>query len=67
MGIVQLTRLYEKSRIENACRRALVLQHCSFRIIDNMLRSGGDQLEISLDDSNHIPDHENIRGSNHYQ
>lgn len=67
MGIVQLARLYEKVRIENACRRAQVLQHCSFRTIDNMLRSGADQLEVPLADNNHIPTHENIRGGNHYQ
>lgn len=67
MGVVQLTRLYEKSRIENACCRALVLQHCSYRTIDNILSSGTDQVEVPLHDTNHIPEHENIRGGNHYQ
>lgn len=67
MGIIQLTRLYEKTRIEKACRRALTLEHCSFRTIANILRTGSDQLEIQLGDSNHIPEHENIRGSHHYQ
>jgi transposase len=67
MGIVQLTRLYPKDRIENACSRALTLQHCSFRIIDNMLRSGVDQLDLPLEVDNHIPAHDNIRGSSHYQ
>ena len=67
MGIVQLSRLYTKERIENACSRALTLQHCSFRIIDNMLRSGVDQLDLPPDGENHIPAHENIRGASHYQ
>lgn len=67
MGIVQLTRLYEKPRVEKACQRAMGVQHCSYRIIDNMLRSGADQLDLSFDTKNHIPDHENIRGSSHYQ
>ena len=67
MGIVQLTKGYEKSRIENACRRALVLERCSFRTIDNMLRSGADQLELPLPLNNHIPMHDNIRGADHYQ
>lgn len=66
MGIVHLTRLYEKSRVENACRRALLASHCSYRIIDNMLRSGVDQLELPLQDHNHIPAHDNIRGADHY-
>jgi Transposase and inactivated derivatives len=67
MGIIQLTRLYTKERIEKACRRALTLEHCSFRTIDNILRSGSDQLEIPDGSNNHIPEHENIRGSHHYQ
>lgn len=67
MGIVQLTRLYNKDRIEKACSRAMNLQHCSFRIIDNMLRTGADQLDLPVEGKNHIPAHENIRGSNHYQ
>jgi transposase len=67
MGILQLTRLYTKDRVENACDRALVLHHCSYRIIDNMLRNGVDQLDLQPEMNNHIPDHENIRGASHYQ
>ena len=67
MGIVHLTRLYQKDRIENACHRAQLLQHCSFRTIDNMLRSGTDQLELPQSENNHIPAHDNIRGADHYQ
>jgi len=67
MGIIQLTRLYTKDRIERACDRALALPNWSFRIIDNMLRSGADQLPLPHDVANHIPSHENIRGAGHYQ
>jgi transposase len=67
MGIVQLTRLYDRERVEGACYRALAAHHCSYRIIDNILRSGVDQLEISQRDNNHIPSHDNIRGSDYYQ
>jgi transposase len=67
MGIVQLARLYAKDRVEKACQRAMSLPHSSFRIIDNMLRSGVDQLELPFQEANHIPTHENIRGANHYQ
>ncbi|MFM1744441.1 MAG: hypothetical protein RLZZ630_378 [Bacteroidota bacterium] len=66
MGIVQLTRLYAHDRIEKACARAMAATHFSYRIIDNMLRSGMDQLELPLEESNHIPLHENIRGAGHY-
>jgi hypothetical protein len=67
MGIIHLARLYPKDRIEKACGRALALQHCSFRIIDNMLRSGMDRMDPSVSKSNHIPAHDNIRGADHYQ
>ena len=67
MGIVQLTRLYVKERVERACHKGLAAHHCSYRIIDNMLRSGADQLELELPDVNHIPSHDNIRGADYYQ
>lgn len=67
MGIVHLKRWYDPGRIENACGRALALPHCSFRTIDNMLRSGTDRMEVFNPDSNHIPAHDNIRGAGHYQ
>lgn len=67
MGIVQLTRLYDKERVERACHKALAAHRCSYRIIDNMLRSGADQLELDLPHVNHIPSHDNIRGSDYYQ
>lgn len=67
MGIIHLPRLYDKSRIENACARGLAVAHCSYRIIENMLKSGMDQLDLPLEDYNHIPHHTNIRGAGHYQ
>jgi len=67
MGIIHLTRLYDKSRIEKACARAITASHCSYRIIENMLKSGMDQLELPIEDRNHIPPHVNIRGAGHYQ
>ena len=66
-GIVHFTRLYDKSRIETACQRMLSAHHCSYRIIENMLKSGMDKLDLSAEDRNHIPEHENIRGADHYQ
>ncbi len=62
-----LARLYSSTRVENACERASVLDRCSFQIIENMLKSGMDQLEMLTIENNHIPEHENIRGANHYQ
>ena len=68
MGITTgLPSLYSSTRVENACGRASVLDRCSFQIIENMLKSGMDQLEMLTTENNHIPEHENIRGADHYQ
>lgn len=66
-GIVHLTRLYDKSRIETACQRMLSAQHCSYRSIENMLKSGMDKLDLFNEEKNHIPPHQNIRGADQYQ
>ncbi|CAN5305171.1 hypothetical protein BH09BAC3_BH09BAC3_35840 [soil metagenome] len=66
-GIVHLSRLFEKSRIETACQRMLSAHHCSYRSIENMLKSGMDKLDLFSEDKNHIPDHPNIRGAGQYQ
>ena len=67
MGITQLTRAYDKARIEKACARGLMASHYSFRNIENILKSGFDQLELPLQEGNHIPPHQNIRGADHYR
>jgi transposase len=67
MGIVQLTRLYDKQRVEKACGRALAIANCSYRTIDNMLRNGTDRPDLPLPVDHHMPTHENIRGADHYQ
>lgn len=66
MGIVQLARLYDKTRIEKACAKGLAGSHCSYRSIEAILRSGADQLTLELETPN-LPVHENIRGSQYYQ
>ena len=66
-GIVHLTRLYDKNRIETACQRMLSAQHCSYRSIENMLKSGMDKLDLFNEEKNHIPPHQNIRGADQYQ
>ncbi len=60
-GIVHLTRLYEKSRIETACQRMLSAQHCSYRSIENMLKSGMDKLDLFNEEKNHIPPHHSMQ------
>lgn len=67
LGIVHLTRLYDKGRIDKACHRGLSVTHCSYQFIANMLKAGLDQLDLFPEDINHIPTHQNIRGPQQYQ
>lgn len=66
-GILVLARQYPPQRVEAACRRAAQGYRAGYRTIANILKNNLDQNsepELPLD--NHIPDHSNIRGGNHY-
>ncbi len=67
-GILALAKQYEPERVEAACRRADLGHRASYRTITSILQHNLDsqeQTELQLD--NHIPEHDNIRGENHYQ
>lgn len=67
-GILALIKTYPPERVEAACRRAAQGHRAGYRTITNILTNNldqADQTELPLD--NHIPDHSNIRGGNHYQ
>ena len=71
MGIVQLTKHYEKIRLENACKVGMLHPVSSYQIILGILEKKLDMqadlfTQVDKDQSSHIPEHENIRGSNHY-
>ncbi len=70
LGIIRLSRGYETARVESACRRALLLDVCSYRSIRSILRSGKDREALPQDES--APSvctrhHHNIRGSGYYR
>lgn len=65
-GIIQLTREYEQSRIENACKRGLTVPWYTYHTVNSILKNGTEQLELPLEDKSHIPTHTNIRGPGHY-
>jgi transposase len=70
-GILALRRQYENKRIENACRLASLVEKYSSKYLIDVLRSGADKrcpelFDMDVNDKAHIPDHDNIRGSNHY-
>lgn len=67
-GILALAKQYSPDRVERACRRAAQGHRAGYRTIANILTNKLDQegqTELPLE--NHIPDHSNIRGSNHYK
>jgi len=69
MGIIQLHRIYGSERLNNACKRALYAQTCSYRHISNILRNNQDKevLETENQDIPHIPEHENLRGASAFK
>ena len=67
MGVIHLHRGYSSTRVEKACERCLAREHITFTMVQDMLQSGMDQLDLGSPDHNHIPMHTNIRGANYYQ
>lgn len=70
-GLIQLTKKYNKERVEKACLRAVYHDIYSYQRIKNILENNMDEYELehnsASDQPSHIPKHENIRGSNNYQ
>ncbi|WP_422133863.1 hypothetical protein [Endozoicomonas sp. ALD040] len=60
---------YGHDRLENARRRALYADTCSYRSIESILKNNLDQQSLSeLEPDEVLPDdHENLRGSDYYQ
>jgi len=73
MGIIQYHRAYGSQRLDNACKRALLAETCSYTRIGNILKNGLDKeyvdYELELDNryEPHIPLHQNQRGKKNYQ
>lgn len=71
MGIIQYHRYYGSERLNNACKRALIAETCSYTRIGNILKNGLDKVnleeELSSMNRSHIPVHENQRGATEYE
>lgn len=65
-GMLMLQKKYDAARLEAACSRALQGSRVNYTMIKNILERNLDQ-QIQLPIINTIPDHENIRGKDHYQ
>ena len=69
LGIMRLGKGYGNDRLENACRRALYADTCSYRSIESILKNNLDQQSLpELCPTAGLPDkHENLRGSGYFQ
>lgn len=68
LGILRLKKEYGQDRLEAACARAQTTHRVTYKIIQNTLKNGTDQLPLKSDQTPFkIPDHENIRGANNYE
>lgn len=65
-GLLMLQNIYGVQRLEAACARVLKATRINYTMIKNILRAGLDK-QPSLFDDVHLPDHDNIRGPEHYQ
>jgi len=65
-GMLMLEKKYTAGRLEAACQRASNGTRINYTMIKNILEKGLDK-QPTLFDNNPLPQHDNIRGSDHYQ
>lgn len=65
-GLLMLQGTYGGQRLEAACARVLKATRVNYTMIKNILRAGLDKQPTIFEDV-HLPDHDNIRGPEHYQ
>ena len=67
LGILRLEKRYGASRLDAACRRALVVGARSYRHVDSILKHGLDK-EPVCDTGDDTPgiEHNNVRGPGYY-
>lgn len=67
LGILNLSRRYDRMRLEGACQRALELGAPRYKSIASILKKGLDQQPIPHDETTTtLPDHANLRGPAYY-
>ena len=65
-GMLMLQKKYGLLRLEAACARALQGSRVNYSMVKNILERGLDK-QLSLPVPPPLPDHDNIRGKDHYQ
>lgn len=67
MGVLSLVKKVGEERLINACKRALEYNLHNYKIIQNILERGLDQIEKENHLEQSLPEHDNIRGKNYYK
>ncbi len=67
LGIIGLSKKYEKERLENACERAFKLGAVEYQSIKSILEKNLDKVKVYGEQQDIFLDHENIRGKDYYQ
>jgi transposase len=68
LGLIRLGRRYCHERVDQACARALKLNIVGYRHIENLLKSGRDQIPLAPEQAAPaIAAHDNVRGAEYYQ
>jgi len=67
MGLMSLGKKYGNDRLEAACERAITTNCVSYKSIKSILATGLDKQALpAMQPSQHIPDHDNIRGPEYF-
>lgn len=68
-GILQLAKTYGNERVDKACLLAVYHEIYSYQRLKNILKNNMDEhdIEEQKDNQSHIPNHQNVRGKDHYK
>jgi transposase len=68
LGLLNLSRRYDKGRLERACERALFIRSASYQSISSILKQGLDREPLHKDETaqDELPLHSNVRGAGYY-
>ena len=69
LGVLRLGNRFSDERLESACRRALVMDACSYKSIKSILQTGLDRqpLETEPLTAAYSEEHINVRGADYYR
>jgi len=67
MGVLNLSKKYDKQIFEWVCKNAIELNCISYRFIDNSLKNKTYMLDQEPVEDTRLPEHINVRGREHYK